>query len=319
MPGRMADSGAGGQPCPAAPRKLRCPCEKGLPMVIERISVLGAGIMGRGIAYAAAVAGYDTTLYDASPAALEKGMAEARALMEKGVAAGKLPAEVRDKARLQARSDLDGSVVEADLVIEAIPEDMKLKTETFARLDALTRAEAILASNTSSLSITEMAGATKRPDRVVGMHFFNPVHRMKLLEVVRALETSDRTIEAVSVVGMRMGKEAVVVREAPGFVTTRVNALIGNEAFRMLEEGVASARDIDKALKLGLNHPMGPFELVDLVGLDTRLSILTVLHETLGERYRPNNLMVQYVKAGRLGRKSGKGVYEYNEGAGHVG
>jgi 3-hydroxybutyryl-CoA dehydrogenase len=275
--------------------------------------------MGRGIAHAAAVAGYDTTLYDASPAALEKGMAEARALMEKGVAAGKLPAEVRDKARLASRSDLDGSVVEADLVIEAIPEDMKLKTETFARLDALTRAETILASNTSSLSITEMAGATKRPDRVVGMHFFNPVHRMRLLEVVRALETSDRTIEAVSVVGMRMGKEAVVVREAPGFVTTRVNALIGNEAFRMLEEGVASARDIDKALKLGLNHPMGPFELVDLVGLDTRLSILTFLHETLGERYRPNNLMVQYVKAGRLGRKSGKGVYEYNEGAGHVG
>ena len=288
-------------------------------MVIERISVLGAGIMGRGIAYAAAVAGYDTTLYDASPAALEKGMAEARALMEKGVAAGKLPAEARDKARLASRNDLDGSVVEADLVIEAIPEDMKLKTETFARLDALTRAETILASNTSSLSITEMAGATKRPDRVVGMHFFNPVHRMKLLEVVRALETSDRTIEAVSVVGMRMGKEAVVVREAPGFVTTRVNALIGNEAFRMLEEGVATARDIDKALKLGLNHPMGPFELVDLVGLDTRLSILTFLHETRGERYRPNNLMVQYVKAGRLGRKSGKGVYEYNEGAGHVG
>jgi 3-hydroxybutyryl-CoA dehydrogenase len=288
-------------------------------MVIERISVLGAGIMGRGIAYAAAVAGYDTTLYDASPAALEQGMAEARALMEKGVAAGKLAAEARDQARLAPRSDLDGSVVEADLVIEAIPEDMKLKTETFARLDALTRAEAILASNTSSLSITEMAGATKRPDRVVGMHFFNPVHRMKLLEVVRALETSDQTIEAVSVVGMRMGKEAVVVREAPGFVTTRVNALIGNEAFRMLEEGVASARDIDKALKLGLNHPMGPFELVDLVGLDTRLSILTFLHETLGERYRPNNLMVQYVKAGRLGRKSGKGVYEYNEGAGHVG
>jgi len=286
---------------------------------IERIAVLGAGIMGRGIAYAAAVAGYDTTLYDASPAALEQGMAEVRALMEKGVTAGKLPAEARDKARLTPRGDLDGSVVEADLVIEAIPEDMKLKTDTFTRLDALTPAAAILASNTSSLSITEMAGATKRPGQVVGMHFFNPVHRMKLLEVVRALETSDQTIEAVSVVGMRMGKEAVVVREAPGFVTTRVNALIGNEAFRMLEEGVASARDIDKALKLGLNHPMGPFELVDLVGLDTRLAILTFLHETLGERYRPNNLMVQYVKAGRLGKKSGKGVYEYNEGAGHVG
>ena len=277
--------------------------------------MLGAGIMGRGIAYAAAVAGYDTTLYDASPLALEEGIAEIRALMDKGVAAGKLTAQARDQARLTPKSDLDGAAVEADLVIEAIPEDMKLKKETFERLDGLTRPETILASNTSSLSITEMAGATKRPGRVVGMHFFNPVHRMKLLEVVRALETDDQTIEAVSVVGMRMGKEAVVVREAPGFVTTRINALIGNEAFRMLEEGVASARDIDKALKLGLNHPMGPFELVDLVGLDTRLSILTFLHETLGERYRPNNLMVQYVKAGRLGKKTGRGVYEYNQGA----
>ena len=284
-------------------------------MSIERIAVLGAGIMGRGIAYAATTAGYDTTIYDASPGALDEGVAEIKALMDKGVAAGKLPAEARDKARLTPRSDLDGAAVEADLVIEAIPEDMKLKRETFERLDGLTKAETILASNTSSLSITEMAGATKRPGQVVGMHFFNPVHRMKLLEVVRGLETDDKTIEAVSVVGMRMGKEAVVVREAPGFVTTRVNALIGNEAFRMLEEGVASARDIDKALKLGLNHPMGPFELVDLVGLDTRLSILNFLHASLGERYRPNNLMVQYVKAGRLGRKTGRGVYEYDGGS----
>ena len=283
--------------------------------MIERIAVLGAGIMGRGIAYAAAVAGYDTTLYDASPTALDQGMAEIKALMDKGVAAGKLPAEARDKARLSPRGDLDGAAVQADLVIEAIPEEMKLKRETFERLDGLTKPETILASNTSSLSITEMAGATRRAEQVVGMHFFNPVHRMKLLEVVRGLETSDKTIEAVSVVGMRMGKEVVVVREAPGFVTTRVNALIGNEAFRMLEEGVASARDIDKALKLGLNHPMGPFELVDLVGLDTRLSILTFLHDTLGERYRPNNLMVQYVKAGRLGRKSGRGVYDYDGGS----
>ncbi len=283
--------------------------------MIERIAVLGAGIMGRGIAYAAAVAGYDTLLYDASPTSLDEGMAEIRALMDKGVAAGKLPAEARDKARLTPKSDLDGAAVEADLVIEAIPEEMKLKRETFERLDGLTKPETILASNTSSLSITEMAGATKRPGQVIGMHFFNPVHRMKLLEVVRGLETDDRTVEAVSVVGMRMGKEAIVVREAPGFVTTRVNALIGNEAFRMLEEGVASARDIDKAMKLGLNHPKCPFELVDLVGLDTRLSILTFLHATLGERYRPNNLMVQYVKAGRLGKKSGRGVYEYNEGA----
>ena len=280
-------------------------------MSLERIAVLGAGIMGRGIAYAAAVAGYETTLYDASPAALEKGAAEIRALMDKGVAAGKLEAAVRDRARLAAHAELVDATHDADLVIEAIPEDMRLKTDTFAELDARTKPEAILATNTSSLSITEMASATKRPDRVVGMHFFNPVHRMRLLEVVRGLETSEATIEAASVVGMRMGKEPVVVREAPGFVTTRVNALIGNEAFRMLEEGVASAPDIDKALKLGLNHPMGPFELVDLVGLDTRLSILEYLHRTMGEKYRPCPLLAQYVKAGRLGRKVGRGVYEY--------
>jgi 3-hydroxybutyryl-CoA dehydrogenase len=286
---------------------------------IERIAVLGAGIMGRGIAYAAAVSGYDTTLYDAAPAALEKGLADIHGLMDRGITAGKLPVDARDQSRLAARSDFSAACRDADLVIEAIPENMKLKCETFEKLDALTAPATIFATNTSSLSVTEMAGATKRPANVVGMHFFNPVHRMRLLEVVRGLETSPETIERVSVVGMRMGKEAVVVREAPGFVTTRINALIGNEAFRMLEEGVAGARDIDKALKLGLNHPMGPFELVDLVGLDTRLSILEFLHGTLGERYRPNNLMVQYVKAGRLGRKAGKGVYEYNEGAGHGG
>ena len=288
-------------------------------MSIERIAVLGAGIMGRGIAYASAVAGFDTTLYDAAPGALEKGLAEIHSLMDRGITAGKLPIDARDQSRIVARADFDKACRDADLVIEAIPEDMKLKCETFRRLDALTAPATILATNTSSLSVTEMAGATKRPGNVVGMHFFNPVHRMRLLEVVKGLETTPDTIEKVSVVGMRMGKEAVVVREAPGFVTTRINALIGNEAFRMLEEGVAGARDIDKALKLGLNHPMGPFELVDLVGLDTRLSILTFLHETLGERYRPNNLMVQYVKAGRLGKKAGRGVYEYGEGAGHGG
>jgi 3-hydroxybutyryl-CoA dehydrogenase len=158
-----------------------------------------------------------------------------------------------------------------------------------------------------------MAAATKRPKQVVGMHFFNPVHRMRLLEVVRALETDDETIDAVREVGDRMGKECVVVRESPGFVTSRINAMIGNEAFYMLQEGVAGARDIDKALKLGLNHPMGPFELVDLVGLDTRLSILRFLHRTLGEKFRPCPLMEQYVAAGRLGRKVGRGVYDYPE------
>jgi 3-hydroxybutyryl-CoA dehydrogenase len=282
---------------------------------VERIAVLGAGIMGRGIAYAAAVSGFDTILYDPFPQALDRARSELAALMDQGVGAGKLAAAARDRARLAYRDDLAAAVSGADLVIEAVPEDPRLKCELFGNLDRLARPDAFLASNTSSLSITEMAGATRRPSRVVGMHFFNPVHRMKLVEIVRALETSEETIEAARAVSTRMDKEPVVVREAPGFVTTRINALIGNEAFRMLEEGVASARDIDKALKLGLNHPMGPFELVDLVGLDTRLSILRFLHATLGERYRPSNLMVQYVKSGRLGRKTGRGVYEYPEGA----
>ncbi|MGH7726732.1 MAG: 3-hydroxyacyl-CoA dehydrogenase family protein [Candidatus Eiseniibacteriota bacterium] len=284
-------------------------------MAIERIAVLGAGIMGRGIAYAAAVSGFDTTLYDAVTHVLERATGEIKGLMDKGVAAGKLAPEARDKARIKTEDDLSSVVSGRDLVIEAVPEDIRLKCELFDKLDKYAKPEAILATNTSSLSITEMAGATKRAPLVVGMHFFNPVHRMKLVEIVRGLETSTETIEAVSVVSMRMGKEPVVVREAPGFVTTRVNALIGNEAFRMLEEGVASAPDIDKALKLGLNHPMGPFELVDLVGLDTRLSILEFLSKSLGERYRPSNLLIQYVKAGRLGRKAGRGVYEYSEGA----
>ena len=283
-------------------------------MSIERIAVLGAGIMGRGIAYAAAVTGFETTLYDVAPAALEKAGAEIGGLIEKGVAAGKLAPEAAAAARVRRTGDLDEAARDADLVIEAAPEDIRMKCELFRRLDAMCGPTAILASNTSSLSVTEMAGATKRPGLVVGMHFFNPVHRMKLVEIVRGLETAPETLEATSVVAMRMGKEPVVVRESPGFVTARINALIGNEAFRMLEENLASARDIDKALKLGLNHPMGPFELVDLVGLDTRLSILTFLHQTLGERFRPSPLLVQYVKAGRLGRKNGRGVYDYGEG-----
>ncbi len=192
-----------------------------------------------------------------------------------------------------------------------MPEKIELKLELFARLDRIVPPHAVIASNTSSLSITEMAAATGRADRVVGMHFFNPVPRMKLLELVRALETSEATLALARGVGERMGKTCVVVRESPGFVTSRINALIGNEAFYMLQEGVASAADIDQALKLGLNHPMGPFELVDLVGLDTRLSILRFLHRTLGEKFRPCPLLEQYVAAGRLGRKSGRGVYDY--------
>jgi 3-hydroxybutyryl-CoA dehydrogenase len=192
---------------------------------------------------------------------------------------------------------------------------MESKIEIFTLLDKVCRPNTILASNTSSLSITEIASVTYRAKKIVGMHFFNPVHKMKLLEIVRALETDDDTLETAVDVGKAMRKEVVVIKESPGFITSRINAMIGNEAFYMLQEGVASASDIDKALKLGLNHPMGPFELVDLVGLDTRLHILEYLHKTLGEKFRPAPLLVQYVKAGRLGRKAGRGVFEYREAA----
>ena len=283
-------------------------------MRVERITVLGAGIMGRGIAYAAAVAGFDTVLYDVDAAALAKGEDEIRKLVDKGVEAGKVDAQAARALRLTTQREVEPAVARADLVIEAAPEDIRLKLELFARLDRATRPETILATNTSSLSVTEMAAATQRAALVCGMHFFNPVHRMRLVEIVRGLETSKETITTAEEVSRRMGKETVTVNESPGFVTTRVNALIGNEAFRMLQEGVAPPEDIDRALKLGLNHPMGPFELVDLVGLDTRLSILNFLASTLGERFRPVPLMVQYVKAGRLGRKTGKGVYDYVDG-----
>ena len=286
-------------------------------MTVRTITVLGAGLMGRGIAYVAAVGGYTTRLQDTSKAALEKASDDFDASLEKGVAMGKVADAdaVAARSRFTMGTSFDEAVGEADLVIEAIPESIDLKVELFARLDKAAPAHAVLASNTSSLSITEMAAATSRPAQVAGMHFFNPVPRMKLLEIVRALETSDETLAACEAVGIRMGKECVTVRESPGFVTSRVNALIGNEAFYMLQEGVASARDIDKALKLGLNPPMGPFELVDLVGLDTRLSILRFLHRTLGEKFRPCPLMEQYVAAGRLGRKAGRGVYEYPAGS----
>ena len=206
---------------------------------------------------------------------------------------------------------MERAVAEAGFVIEAVPERIELKLQVFARLDEACGHDVVLASNTSSLSVTEIAAATRRPGRVVGMHFFNPVPKMKLVEIVRGLETGEDTLRVTEEVARRMGKETVVVRESPGFITSRINAMIGNEAFFMLEEGVASARDIDTALKLGLNHPMGPFELVDLVGLDTRLSVLEFLHRTLGEKYRPAPLLVQHVKAGRLGKKVGRGVYDY--------
>jgi 3-hydroxybutyryl-CoA dehydrogenase len=271
--------------------------------------------MGRGIAHVAALGGYRTILEDILPASLRKAESEIRANLEKGVELGKLEKSVADAAlsRIQFAGSVEEAAREADLVIEAVPEEMDSKIEIFTLLDKICRPNAILASNTSSLSITEIASVTYRPRKCVGMHFFNPVHKMRLLEVVRALETDDDTISAAAEVGARMGKEVVVIKESPGFITSRINAMIGNEAFYMLQEGIASAEDIDKALKLGLNHPMGPFELVDLVGLDTRLHILEYLHRSLGEKFRPAPLLVQHVKAGRLGRKSGRGVFDYPE------
>jgi 3-hydroxybutyryl-CoA dehydrogenase len=282
---------------------------------VATIAVIGAGTMGRGIAHVAALGGYRTILEDLLPNALRRADSEIRANLDKSVGLGKVTADAATAAlgRLEYAGSVEEAAREADLVIEAVPEEMESKIEIFTLLDKVCRPGTILASNTSSLSVTEIASVTYRAKRIVGMHFFNPVHKMTLLEVVRALETDDETLAATVEVGKRMGKEVVVIKESPGFITSRVNAMIGNEAFFMLQEGVASAEDIDKALKLGLNHPMGPFELVDLVGLDTRLHILEYLHRSLGEKYRPAPLLVQYVKAGRLGRKSGRGVYEYPE------
>jgi 3-hydroxybutyryl-CoA dehydrogenase len=282
---------------------------------VNTIAVIGAGIMGRGIAHAAATGGYRTILEDLLPAALRKAEAEIRSNLDKGVELGKLTRQQAQDAigRIEFATSVEEAARAADLVIEAVPEEMESKIEIFTLLDKICRPETILASNTSSLSITEIASVTYGPQRCVGMHFFNPVPKMKLLEVVRALETDEHVVAAAAEVGRRMGKEVVVIRESPGFITSRINAIIGNEAFFMLQEGVASATDIDKAIKLGLNHPMGPFEMIDLVGLDTRLHVLEYLHKTLGEKYRPSPLLVQYVRAGRLGKKAGRGVYEYPE------
>ena len=282
-------------------------------MPITNVTVLGAGTMGHGIAHAAIAGGYPTRLYDVSEAAVAKGRAAIEQIVRKGVELGKVSASEADAilARLAVTTTLAEALADADMVIEAAPEKIDLKLALFAQIEQHAPAAAVIASNTSALSITELAGSLKHPSRAAGMHFFNPVHKMKLVEMVQALESAPATLSAIEEVARRMGKETVLVRESPGFITTRVNASIGNEAFYMLMEGVASARDIDKALKLGLNHPMGPFELVDLVGLDTRLSILEYLHRSMGDKYRPCPLLAQYVKAGRLGRKVGRGVYDY--------
>ncbi|HEX4546444.1 MAG TPA: 3-hydroxyacyl-CoA dehydrogenase NAD-binding domain-containing protein [Candidatus Acidoferrum sp.] len=284
-------------------------------MDVRTIAVIGAGTMGRGIAYAAALGGYQTVLEDVSPRVLEQGVGWIHQSFEEGVTRGKVEASVRDRAvsLITTVGTVEEAIRDADLIIEAVPEELEMKLELFTIFDKFAKTGAIFASNTSSLSITNFTDVTVSRDRCIGMHFFNPVPKMKLIELVKTPHTSEETVATCRQVASRMGKEVVIVNEAPGFITTRINALIGNEAFNMLEAGIASPEDIDKALKLGLNHPMGPFELVDLVGLDVRLNILEYLHSTLGEKYRPSALLRRFVHEGRLGRKAGRGVYDYSQ------
>lgn len=285
-------------------------------MDVERIAIVGAGTMGAGIAQSAAVGGFEVALREVDDGRLSAARQEIERRLEREAQKERLSREETDAAlgRIGYFTDLAESVEGADLVVEAVPEQMELKVEIFSELDALCAPKTVLATNTSTMSPTEIAAATSRPGRCIAMHFFNPVPRMKLVELVRGLDTSDETTGTARSVAESMGKETVEVNEFPGFVTSRMNCMIGNEAMNMLTEGVASAEDIDKAMKLGLNHPMGPLELADLVGLDARLRNVEYLHETLGERFRPSPLLVKYVKAGRLGRKTGRGFYEYENG-----
>ncbi|MFC5587718.1 3-hydroxyacyl-CoA dehydrogenase family protein [Sporosarcina soli] len=280
---------------------------------MKNISVIGAGTMGRGIAYAAALGGFNVVLNDVSEENVKKAQQYIEEIMRGSAKKGFLQTEEVERALTQISysTDFNEAVKESDLVVEAVFELMEVKIEMFKKLDDACPTHTILATNTSTMSPTEIAAQTKRSDQCIAMHFFNPVHKMKLIEVIRGLDTSDETVAKVMEVGKKMGKECVEVNEFPGFVTSRMNCLIGNEAMNMLVEGVASAADIDKAMKLGLNHPMGPLELADLVGLDSRLRNMEYLYQTLGEKYRPSPILVKYVKAGRLGKKSGKGFYDY--------
>ena len=282
-------------------------------MAIKRISVIGAGTMGRGIAYLGGLAGYDVKLYDVTEHIVRNALNLIEATFEKSVDKGKLEVSKAHKAfsRIQGTHHLEEGVREADLVIEAIPEDPSLKKDLLAQVDVLTGAETITASNTSSISITELSGYVERADRFIGMHFFNPPHIMKLIEIVVGKETSEATVAEVREVAEKMGKEPIVVKDIPGFATSRLGVAIGLEGIRMLEEGVASAEDIDKAMELGYNHPMGPLRLTDLVGLDVRLGIAEYLAKELGPRFEPPRLLREKVAKGELGKKSGKGFYEW--------
>lgn len=284
-------------------------------MEVKQVLVLGAGTMGHGIAHAAAAAGYEARLFDVDAAAVERGLASVKKNLEKGVEKGKVSEADRDAAlaRLAAADgDLATAAQSADLVVEAVPERLELKQSIFKTLGESAPAHAILATNTSSLPITEIAKASGAADRVLGMHFFNPVHLMKLLELVKTEDTSDAVVAQAQAIGDAMGKTSVVVKDSPGFATSRLGLVLGLEAIRMVEEGVASAQDIDTALELGYRHPMGPLKLTDLVGLDVRLGIAEHLANVLDDRrFQPPQLLRDMVAEGKLGKKSGQGFYRW--------
>jgi 3-hydroxybutyryl-CoA dehydrogenase len=280
---------------------------------VQRVAVIGAGTMGTGIAQVAARAGYRTELFDVVPGAAQKALECIADSLGRAVEKGRCSAEERKGALalLAAATEMEAAAAQADLIIEAAPEDLQLKKDLFARLSKAARPDAILATNTSSLPVTAIASAARAPERVVGLHFFNPVPAMKLLEIVQGERTHPLVVTAARAVGARMGKEVVVVRDAPGFATSRLGIALAMEAIRMLEEGVASAEEIDRAIELGYGHPMGPLKLTDQVGLDVRLAIAEHLASELGERFRPPQLLRRMVRAGKLGKKSGEGFYKY--------
>ena len=284
-------------------------------MRIGTVAVIGAGTMGAGIAQVCAQTGWQTRLYDAFPEGLQKGMDSISAFWEKGIARGKTTEQQKSEwsANLSLHEDMSAAVSGADLVIEAVPEVMELKQSIFSQLEEMAPPHAILATNTSGLQIGDIASATECPERVIGMHFFNPVPLMALLELVRHESCSDDTVEAAQSIGSAMGKETILVRDVPGFATSRLGVVLGNEAIRMLADGVASASDIDTAMRLGYKHPMGPLELSDLVGLDVRRDILNNLAEAFDDkRYLPHPMLDRLVEAGNLGRKVGKGIYDWS-------